>query len=81
MSKKDAIKESAEMYAEVMEKRKNDVLDAHFDLPKRAAVDLGGLGVAGALVYFTDGLVWVLLAVLIGAISAWGLFWKVVGSL
>jgi hypothetical protein len=81
MSKIDAIKHSTELLAEEMQDRKEQVLSDHYNFGRRAVVDLGGLVGAGALVYFTDGLVWLALAALIGAISLWGLFWKVVGSL
>lgn len=79
--KLDGIKHSAELLAEKMEARKEAVLQTKFNLVRRAIVDILGLAGATALVVYTDGLVWLLLALLIGAISLWGLFWKVVGSL
>jgi hypothetical protein len=79
--KLDDIKESSEIVAERMDRRKDDIEQSYLTLVRRLVVDLLGIGGAIALVVYTDGLVWLLVALLIGAISLWGLFWKVVGVL
>jgi len=79
--KLDAIKESSEVVAERMDRRKDDIEQSYLNLARRVLVDLLGLGGAVALFVYMDGLVWMALAGIIAAISLWGLFWKVVGAL
>jgi len=79
--KLDAIKESSEVVAERMDRRKDDIEQSYLNLARRLLVDLLGVGGAIALVVYMDGLVWTALAGIIAAISLWGLFWKVVGAL
>ena len=79
--KLEAIKESSEIVAERMDRRKEDIEQSYLTLARRVLVDLLGIGGAIALVVYTDGFVWLILAGLLAAISLWGLFWKVVGAL
>jgi len=79
--KLDDIKESSEIVAERMDRRKDDIEQSYLTLVRRLVVDLSGLVAAATLIVYTDALVWTVLAIPLAAISLWGLFWKVVGAL